>query len=174
MFVCRENISLTHQLQREGKGVGIWAVSVLAFDRGSRQQDMESLKVSFSSLKMEIQREGRRKKKKERERQDGGNIWRNKTSAKPCDNMKGLEILLREAWTHTLTQSHTRAYMFKYTPEVEDGVKTLATLDVLSLWQLDFILAILNDQKKILFLFIPWQYSGCVAQNVCTNLILSL
>lgn len=64
MFVCRENISLTHQLQREGKGVGIWAVSVLAFDRGSRQQDMESLKVSFSSLKMESQREGRRKKKK--------------------------------------------------------------------------------------------------------------
>lgn len=32
------------------------------------------------------------KKRGERERQDGGNIWRNKTSAKPCDNIKGLEV----------------------------------------------------------------------------------
>ena len=80
----------------KGKGGGgIWAVFVFAFDRGSRLQDMESFKVSFSSLKMESQRVGRHKKK--RERQDGGNIWRNKTRAKPCDNMKGLESLLREA-----------------------------------------------------------------------------
>lgn len=41
---------------------------VLAFDRGSRQQDMESLKVSFSSLKMESQKRGRLLKKKKRER----------------------------------------------------------------------------------------------------------
>lgn len=40
---------------------------MLACDRGSRQQDMESLKVSFSFLKMESQREGGHKKK-ERER----------------------------------------------------------------------------------------------------------
>lgn len=57
---------------------------------------MESLKLSLSSLKMEIQRVGRHTKK---ERQDGGNIWRNKTSAKPCDNMKGLESLWR--WSCT-------------------------------------------------------------------------
>ncbi len=45
---------------------------VLAFDRGSRQQDMESLKVSFSSLKMESQREGRcKKKKKKKEEREG-------------------------------------------------------------------------------------------------------
>lgn len=46
-------------LTKEREGGGIWAMVVLAIDRGSRQQDMETLKVSFSSLKMESQREGR-------------------------------------------------------------------------------------------------------------------
>ena len=84
-------------MHRDGRKGGTWATVTPAFERGSRQQDVESLNVNFSSLKMEIQRVGRHIKKRERESEDGGNIWRNKTSAKPCDNMRGLESLLREA-----------------------------------------------------------------------------
>lgn len=51
------------------EGVGIWAMVVLAFDRGSRQHDMKSLEVNFSSLKMESPREGRCKRKREKERE---------------------------------------------------------------------------------------------------------
>lgn len=50
------------------EGVGIWAMVVLAFDRGSRQHDMKSLDVNFSSLKMESPREGRCKREREGER----------------------------------------------------------------------------------------------------------
>lgn len=104
IFVCRENIDLTHQSQAKGRGgcCGIWTTILLAFDRGSRQQDMDSLKVSLSFLKMESRREDRCKREREREHLE---------KRDPCQTLrqhegtgKSPEAGLR---THTQTDLHT-------------------------------------------------------------------
>lgn len=64
------------------EGIGIWAVVVLGLDRTSRQHNIKRLQVNFSSPRMESLRAGRCKRERMRERQCGGNIWRNKSSAK--------------------------------------------------------------------------------------------
>lgn len=132
---------------------------------------MESLKVSFSFLKMESQREGGHKKKRARERQDGGNIWRNKTSAKLCDNMKGLESLLRETWTHSHTVKHMGIHVYI---EVDDTMIRLANGDEQSLWPMDFILANFKlPEEKCLFIYASSVFQVLnVLQDLCTSLIL--
>lgn len=67
------------------EGVGIWAMVVLAFDRGSRQHDMKSLEVNFSSLKMESPREGRCKRERETETKTGW--WKHLEKQDQCQTM---------------------------------------------------------------------------------------
>lgn len=119
------------------------AMVVLVFDRESRQQDMES----FSSLKMESQREGRCLKKG-REGETGW--WEHLEKQDQCQTLwqhEGFGGLLREAWTHS--NSHTHVYTCLSTDQSWMIVGIPWLMEISSVYgSLSFNLVSLNDLKK--------------------------